>query len=97
MYKYYLLLLLPLSNNTCKKENISNPDCNQPVAYIKEYTTPTSKNWEYFSEKDLTIKDMQPAVYEQTNEGLKFTQMAIVVVRDFLLLKKFALKIKYYM
>jgi hypothetical protein len=71
MYKYYLLLLLPLSNNTCKKENISNTDCNQPVAYIKEYTTLTSKNWEYFSEKDLTMKTQQPGVYEQTNEGLK--------------------------
>ena len=71
MYKYYLLLLLSLSNNTCKKENISNTDCNQPVAYIKEYTTLTSKNWEYFSEKDLTMKNQQPGVYEQTNEGLK--------------------------
>ena len=71
MYKFYLLLLLPLSNNTCKKENISNTDCNQPVAYIKEYTTLTSKNWEYFSEKDLIIKTQQSGVYEQTNDGLK--------------------------
>jgi len=71
MFKYFFLLILSVSTNTCSKEKISNADCNQPVAYIKEYTTLTAKNWEYFSEKDLTMKSLQPGVYEQTGEGLK--------------------------
>ena len=71
MYKLYLFFVLVFFNNTCKKENLSNEDCDQPVAYIKEYTTIAPNNWEYFSEKDITMKNMQPGVYEQTSEGLK--------------------------
>jgi len=71
MFKYFFLLILPVSTNTCSKEKIRNADFNQPVAYIKEYTTLTSNHWQYFSEKDLTIKEMWPGVYEQTREGLK--------------------------
>jgi hypothetical protein len=71
MFKYFFLLLLPFSNKTCNKEKISSVEANPPVAYEKEHRSLPSNEWQYFSEKDLTIKNMQPRVYEKTGEGLK--------------------------
>ena len=69
MLKFALFLAVVFVTNTCKKENISG--CDEPVAYIKESTTPGPDNWQYFSEDALAIKSMQAGVYEQTSEGLK--------------------------